>query len=232
MARTRTLDSLRDEVRARTDTAYDPNVTDDDVTRWVNQGIARVHDMLVHADPDSAYSTSTFSTVPDQEAYTVPADLMALRGVDVVVNGERYPLRPLTFQERLGTTGALEGWQGEPAMRYQLRGRGADGSLARLYFDPAPRRAYSILLHYVTTAPSLASGNDAYDGVDGWEDYVVLFAACAVLQRQDRSTSDVRADMADAQRRIEKLASLRDMGEESVIADVRRPARRRWGSRF
>lgn len=227
MSRTRTLNDLRDDVRARTDTVYDENIEDTDLTRWINQGIARMHDMLVLADPDSAYSSSSFSTVADTESYTVPADFLAVRGVDVVINNERYPLRPLTFQERIGSLGAIEGWYGEPQMRYHIRRRGVDGSLTRIYFDPIPRRVYSILLHYVTVAPSLSTGTDPFDGVDGWEDFVVLYACNEVLRRQDRQTAEMRADLADAERRINMHAALRDMGEEPVIANVRRFRRHR-----
>lgn len=231
MARVRTLQSLIDDVRARADMDGDGHVTDAMITTWLNQGIAELWDELVYADPDSYYETDTFSTVANTESYTLPDDFYQVRGVDVVMNGRRFPLEPLTFQERIGPATTLSGYEGEPFMRYSIRRRSIDGSTSSIFFDPPPTGVYSILLHYVQAPQLLADPSDVLDGVAGWEDYPVVYAVIAALDRQEQSSTFARADLERISARIKRMAGLRDSGEPPQIADVRgrgRGRRLRW----
>lgn len=221
MARTRTLQSLIDDARARADMFDDPNVTDADLTLWINQGIAELWDMLAKADPDQLYLSTTITTISGEAEYVVPADFYQVRGVDVVVNGTYYPLPPLTFQERIGPSANMIGFFGEPMMRYQVRRRGLSGASTRLFLDPPPRQVYSVVLHYVQSPPLLVATTDVFDGSAGWEDYPVIFAASVALERQERSSAAQRADLAKLQKRITSMAAMKDHGEEPRIADVR-----------
>lgn len=219
--RTRTLTQLIADVRARADMEGDGHVTDAMITVWLNQGIADLWDMLVFSDPERHYVTDTISTTTGTESYVLPDDFYQMRGVDVEIQGRRYPIEPLQFQERLGplTDGDLAVF-GAPVTRYQVRSSGIDGSGTRLYFDPDPG-THTYRIHYVQAPQLLASGTDELDGVAGWEDYPVEFARKLALERQEQDSSPAHAALEQLRGRIRKMASLRDAGGSPRIADVR-----------
>lgn len=227
MARARTLTSMITDVRRRADMVGDGHVTDAMLTDWLNQGLAELWDLLILQWPDRFYTTETITTSANTEAYLLPEDFYQIRGVDLVIQGQRIPMDPMTFQERVGPgTGGSLGYYGVPDMRYAVRQSVALGGMA-LYLDPPPRGTYTLLVHYCYAPTLLVAGGDEFDGVAGWEDYAVEYTRALALERQEQDSSPAHAAMARLRARINQMAGLVDASEQPVIANVRHSGNRR-----
>ncbi len=92
-------------------------VTDDDITRWINDGQRQI----VASNENLLEKTALTSTVADQQEYTLPADILVLRLVKYKSSGSTayFRLQPYTFSE---FNEYVDGWdadtstKGEPIM--------------------------------------------------------------------------------------------------------------------
>lgn len=220
MARARTLTSLRDDVRARGDFVGDGNISDADLLLWINQGIAEYRDICITADPWFFHTSSSVSATAGTSAYALPATFVYALGVDVLINGRTFPIERMQPQERIGPNSpSFIGFYGVPFTRYDVRG-------SNLVFDPDPG-TNTYTLHFSPTQTDLAAPADTFDGITGWEDYVVTFAVIRALDRQEQDSTPFRADLARLEARIKKMVGLRDASSAPRVADVRGFGRRR-----
>lgn len=56
---------------------------------------------------------------------------------------------------------------------------------------------------------------------DGWDEYMVIYAAIKMLEKEESDPGALMADLGQIKFRVENMAGDRDAGEPSVIADVR-----------
>lgn len=218
--RTRTLLQMRTDARVRSDSVRNRHVTDAQIDVWINQGISCLWDTVVVVDPARYYASTPITTSVGTESYSLPSDFYQEIGVDLVRNGQRTPLAPLNFSERFGPEGDSPDFGvGSPRVRFEIRAQS-------LYFDPDPG-ANNYLLHYTRVADTLDSDADTFDGVNGWEDYPVLYAAIAIIDREEGDSGALRADLARIEARIRTMAGLRENGGPTVIANTRRARRSR-----
>lgn len=224
MPATRTLQQIRDDARFRADAVGDGNVTDAQLNDWINDAIAELWDMLVEADPDRYYRTSTITTTAGTQSYALPEDFYQVRRVDRISSGRRIMVEPFLLQEVDTDTDVRD----PELVRYRVMGAGIDGTAARLYLMPDPGGG-SYELHYVQAPQRLVNNADAFDGAGGWELYVVLHVAIAILGRQERDTTYLERERARVEQRIRAMARKRDSGRAPRIADVR--SGRRWRER-
>ncbi len=236
MARTRTFAALRSEALALADCGNDPHIleaydadgtgTVDLAALWVNQGIAELWRKLVHVDPDRYVVRTTQATVVGTSAYNLPAGFMAIRRVDLIVGTNRIPIDRWELQEApyysqdqtLGANGYRT--------RYRVMGQGIAGATTQIWFDPDPG-ANTFAIWYVVAPILLVADGDTFDGVAGFEDWVVAYAALRMCQRQETDATPIMAEMARIESSIVATASSRDQGRAPRIADVRQRGFRR-----
>lgn len=230
--RTRTFLALQSEAMALADCGHDTHITEADdgaggtinlAALWVNQGIADLWRKLVRASPDRYVVSATLNTTAGTFAYDLEEDFLAIRRVDLMRGAQRLPVEPFEFQSAPyyvpdTTIGVSAGIR----TRYRVVGQGVDGSTTQIHFDPDPgTNTYTIW--YVTTPPVLAADDDVFDGVAGYEDYIVAYAAFRMMVRQDNT--ETAAFVLAEQNRIESpivaSAANRDVGRAPRIADVR-----------
>jgi hypothetical protein len=220
MARTRTLTQLIDDVRKKADvrgaTARHP---DADITRFINQGIAELRDLLIEARGRLYFRKAgghPITTLADTSRYALPGDFHIL--ISLRVQGQVHQLFPFTPDDEL-----------------VLRAEGASSSLPTHYeiqpgyIELLPKHAAgeTIIVEYIPTMTDLVAGGDLLDGYQGWEDYVVAYAAREIAIADDeqgvvRNCSD---DMAKMALRIAKLAPKRDNHRPERVKNVRRGLR-------
>lgn len=223
MARARTLLALRTEVRALTDTVADEHVSDDQVNIWINQGIAELWRKLAKTRPDQyAIEGSNISTTAGTSSYTVAAAIMSLLRVVRLDGTRRIPLDEWSFAQAPYDNADS---RANALSKYRLVGGGIDGTGARIVFDPDPgTRTYAYW--YIQAPQTLASDIATFDGIAGYEDWVVLYTALRVfIRQQDPEQIGIVAEM----KRIEldiATPPQRNVGRAPTIADVR-PRRRR-----
>ena len=223
MARTLTLDDMIAQVRARTDQENDDVVEDAaHLTPWINNGIADFCQQMGEANPDWYLATDTVTTTTGTLEYALPADFMQMRGVEYS-NGGRMTIEVPEFawQERNRAFHIPPGYN---HVRYRIIRNGIDGAGARIAFRPDPgSRVYTI--HYVPNPPELAAGSDAFDGIAGFEEYVIEFACIKVRVKQEEDPTPHQQALAHQRQRINGLKHRRDVSGGAHIARVRRRAR-------
>jgi hypothetical protein len=216
MARTRTLTLLRTEVRQRADIeSATTRFPDSELTRYINQGIAELYDLLVDARGRSYYRKSTpqsITTTVDTVTYALSSDFYKLIAVR---NEDSFPLSNFGPVEEADL--AFDSSTVDRPLFYDLQG-------AYIALRPYHRAGYTVIVDYVPCATQLSSDGDTFDGINGWEDYVVAFAArqCALKDEVYERADRLVAEMQRLERRISGLAPNRDGYKAERIQDARR----------
>lgn len=145
------------------------------------------------------------------------ADFYQLRGIDVQVNGSLWaPLKPYGWKDRntfqaavmyVGITG--------PYYCYRLQAN-------NVIFQPAPNASSLIRFSYTPAFQPLVNLTDTLDGLDGWEEWVVLQAARMCLINEESDTSAIERQLAEQDARITKMAAARNTGEPKFVAAMSR----------
>lgn len=226
MARVRTFVALQAEALALADCGNDPHITQADdgeggfinlAELWVNQGIAELWRKLVHVSPDRYVISDDLTTTVGTSAYALEDDFLAIRRVDRISGTQRIAIERFEFQEvpyysSDSRSGAMP--------RYREIGQGVDGSNTQIHFDPDPG-AHTYRIWYVAAPPILTADDDEFDGVAGYEDWAVCYAALRMCQRDETDPTAIMAEMARIDASIIASASHRDMGRAPRIANVR-----------
>lgn len=232
--RTRTFLALQSEALALADCGHDTHITEADdgnggtinlAALWVNQGIASLWRLLVKASPDRYVNPTpdTISTTAGTSAYDLEADFLAVRRVERLVGNTRIPIERFEFVEAAYHAPDPTYANGSSVRtRYAIVGQGVDGENTQIHFDPDPG-TYTYRVWYVSAPPELSADDDVFDGVAGYEDRVVAFAAWRMAIRQDNTETAVQIDamVQRLDREIVASATQRDVSRASRIADVR-----------
>lgn len=185
MARTRRFDDLRADVRRLADikgaTARHPEA---DLKRMVNESCQRFRE-LVSDNGHEYYLTDSGSNplTPGTATVNVPVDMIRIYGIEITVDGSVRTLHPFSMAERNDYGGLLGGGadaQGVPAYYRVL------GSL--VYFMPTPDAAYLGRIWYLKTHTDLVNDADLFDGIAGWEEWIVWDCVCKVAVRDQDDT--------------------------------------------
>lgn len=215
MARTRTLLQLRSDVRVRADIE---NATgrfpDSELTRYVNQGIAELYDLLVDARGLSYYRSATphpITTTASTVNYALPTSFYKLIGVRIS-NGPPLERFDALEEPEMARTEAETSYP----LYYDLRG-------SYIALRPYHEAGYVVLVEYVPHATELSADVSTFDGINGWEEYVVAFAARCCLIKDERLelAGAMLQEMERLKGRIAGLAPNRDGYRPTRIRDAR-----------
>ncbi len=217
MARTRSGEDLINDAYLRADlvgaTDRHPRV---DVLRLVNQGATELYDLLVEARGRAYYraTPTTLTTATNTTRYALPASFYRL--ISIRVSGRQgYCLEPFTPQD--------EPWLREPGVtadkptHYELQ----PGYVELL---PLHRASLSVVVDYVPVFTDLTdSSGSLFDGINGWEQYVVCFAAREMYSKDDEAAKvgEQNQAMQMLAKRIQGLAPKRDAFRAERIMNVR-----------
>lgn len=199
-------------------------VSDAELTEYVNNGAQDLYDKLVAARGHEFYAaTDTFSTVAGTTDYALPADWYSTIVLVATDGGGTYQrLRAWNYDdyhELLNTQ--VQG------TAYTCRARVSDTNVVLL---PAPTEVFTVRHVYIPTFTRLASDSDTFDGINGWEEYVVLWAARAMLTKEEslEQAAAIGGDLMGLAKRIEDLAEHRHSTEPDMVQDLRRDAVAWW----
>lgn len=90
----------------------------------------------------------------------------------------------------------------------------ADDSQRHLY--EVPTGGQTVRLRFIHCAPVLGDDAESFDGVNGWEELIVLDAAIDILNKQERNPAALLERRAGEERRIQGMA-FRDAGSPGKI---------------
>ena len=220
MARTATLLELRTQVRERANIENSTFIVDSELNTYINASIAWVYDLLVSAYGSDYFITSTdFTTVNNQDFYTWAetgiTDFYKMMGVSIVPGtGEEIPLKKFMFRDRGRFNGATS-WNryGRTTLRYRVRGDG-------LWFNQKPSGGQTVRLYHVPYRAKLTSDTNTFDGINGWEELVVIDSSIKCYKKEESDSSDLEKERAIHVQRVEDMADDRDLAEPERVTDV------------
>jgi hypothetical protein len=192
MARTRSLQDLIADVRWAADAeGTTRRHTDEKITRALNQG-QQAFRLMVSDAGHTFYLTQGggVMTIGDDRVYALPGDFVAIYGVDLVIDDEAREMYEFQISERNKFGGAYSDIMGAPVA---WRLEGAD--LMRV--SPTPDAAYPFYVWYLprpddmtgtfNSAGTLTASTSSFDGIAGWEDWLVYDTAMRITARDTNS---------------------------------------------
>lgn len=200
MARLVTLTTLQTRVKQRAALSVASNtaiIETGELTDTINEGIAELYDLFDEVSGQPWYLESvTFQTSSATDTYTIGAgqainvaDFFKPRGFDITFGQNIVTTaRPFMWAER-NRFKFFFGWTYSQPISYRMMGKGsavAQAANDSVKFIPAPSGQFTVTMWYTPTPPVLVGGTDSFDGVNGFEEYVVLSAAIKLLLKQEQ----------------------------------------------
>lgn len=195
-----TLAQLRTLARQESDNVGQSFVSDAEFNRYIQGSYNELYALIVESYGDEYYVQTpsagyTFTTDGTNSRFALPSAFFKLRGVDLQVqtSGQWVTLRPFRMSER---------------NRYSMFANSVpqSGQTVRILYTPLP------------TLPTADS--DTIDGVNGWEEYVIIDAALKALAKEEADVSAMMARKAAMIRRLEGETANRDSGSAGRISDT------------
>ena len=211
-------------VRSRADMVGSSFVTDDEITRWINEEAAELHDLLVSSFEDEytivsgnavVASGNTISLASSTSWCPASAPFYKLRGIDRLESGSSdwRKLSMFNFNMR-NVRSAGSHWFRSREIRYRLVG-------AAIYLTPDDAATGTYRLWYVPGYVDLSAGGDALTFPENWHQYVLEGAAAKCRLKQEDDASAHLGAKAGLRARIASMAANRDIGSRMRIEDVR-----------
>ena len=214
-----TLSGLIYRAQSRADMLNANFVASGEWNAWANSSYSDLYDKISQADPERYLNEVTYTVTSGSR--TLPADFYKLLRVDLLYAGASAPTQFWTLRKfNLTEEDTLQGpgWtvtQG-PACRYRLRA-------GAIVFTPPPTGSQSIRLLYLPAITPMRAATDALDGVDGWEEMIVLDMAIAALLKENATdVTPLMAERARWEQKITALSNERDVSFPETTIDVTR----------
>jgi hypothetical protein len=192
MARTVTLAYLRQHAQERPDMVNATFIATSVWNDMINASASELYDLLTTVYEDYFSSSYDFSTLANTSSYDLPTDFYKFLGLDQSVGSPQ----PVTCQP------------------YEMaeRNRFQDFNQANQKFS----------LLYVPACPRLVLDTDIFDGVNGWEEYIVVDVARKAKEKEESDTTELVNSKSALIKRIEDSAPNRNAGQPGRVTDIHR----------
>lgn len=199
MARLVTLEQLIARVRYQADLgSMSQRHPDSELTTLINQSIQELRLILAREGNEYYATEDTGSTVAGTRGYSLPSDFLAAYGISLTVSGDTFPLKDYSLVER-----------GFPSSGIPTHYRVVSGEI---WFHPTPDGAYSYSLLYLPVSDDLEA-TDTFDGIAGWEDWIVYDTSLRALARDDDDEQ------------FAKILAMKRSKEKSIVGEAGRRQR-------
>lgn len=211
MASNVTLLELRDRLKTKADLKNSGYFEDEELDQFINDVARDLYDKLVAVNEDYFTEETTLTVDGSASQFTLPTDFYKLVSLHMNFNGEYVQLHKYIARERYSAqaNGLLP--------KYRLKKNS-------VVFNSVPS-AQSMPLAYVPALPALVDDTDTFDGINGWDDYIVVKAAITCLGIQETETTALEKELLPLTARIESMAPNRDHSTPERVSDVTRTAR-------
>jgi hypothetical protein len=249
-------EAIRDRIRT---VVVQPNasgfISDDEINRLITEGAYELYDLLIAARGAEYYSTVyDFATEAGVSDYDLPDDFYRLHAIAFSSSAPTYTsggsspvlvpptmgwIEPPRFKaadlaRRMNTLGDAVG-----KLAYTLTGEQANGSsrtvpqqLIRLV--PTPTAVFAARIVYLPVCMHVVGASPpdvAYDGINGWEAYIVYRTAAIIASMQEEDPGPWLMQQGALRDRIAGLAGTRDEAVPEQIADRRGTVDSYWYDR-
>lgn len=236
MARTRTLAQLWSSAQLMADMPNTTFATSAEGYERINYSIAQLWGEIAHSNGgDYLREARTLSTTANQ-AYTdiggtgsslnsLAGSFLKLIALDVTIDGMPQSIPELpNFEDRHAFSREV-GWTGRAGHSWSMGGPFYTleyaSSGARLHWWPTPSAVHTVTAWIIPTAPVLVQASDTFDGINGFEDWVIHDVAIYLKQREESDPSVLMAERDRIASRI-KATLGRKHASPSRVRDVRR----------
>jgi len=221
MARTATLLELKTQARQRADQVNSTFVSDAELTSYINESATELYDLLVTSYETYYLTSQNVTVVSGTDTYALPTTFYKLKGIDFnpinpPVGQSAITLMPYNFNERnrFVYTPAFN-IVGLNSFKYSVQG-------SNIKFIPVPSQGGTIVIWFIPYLGKMVLDTDTLDGINGWEEYVVVDAAIKMMQKEESDPQALMIQKEALKKRIEQSAPSRDAGFPKRMSDVRR----------
>lgn len=209
-----TLLSLKTQSRQRADQEDGYFIADSELTGYINASSSELYDILVGTFSDY-YTAEQLTTIAvDGYQIAIPSDFYKLRGLDRDNGGNWTTLRMFNFEDRNKFNNAFPYTSfASPGVRYRVFGQ-------NILIEPRTSAPGDYRLYYIPAYTPMTTDSDTFDGINGWEEYVVVDAAIKMMQKEESDPSVLISQKKALMDRIEAMASNRSAGDPEVITDM------------
>lgn len=219
----RTLLSLRDRCKQRSNMENSSFVSDTEWNDYINYSISELRDMIIAKAGDDYFATSEdYSLDSQNETYDLPTDFYKIlwcefKGAD----GYYYKMKRFEISE-MNSNANYAYLCNLPEILYRLRED-------KLWFNPLSALGGRLVrLWYVPLAPELSADGDTLQGFNGWDEYIVLRSAIIALEKEESDTSALSMRLEQLRLRIEAMSGNRDQAQPMRIQDNDRLGEWEW----
>jgi hypothetical protein len=192
--------------------------------------VANVPQLFLPAD---FYKLLSVMVNQNATPYVMPATpLLPGHFIPISVNLETQAngwqlVQPFMDQERPAVTNTA--FDSPYGTQYMLRGYQNDATfnpdrLDMLELRPLPAAPFLVRIAYIPRASTEAFGSPPADpvvnGINGWEEFVVIRVAMTLLDEEESDTRHLERDLARIEARIAALADNRDSGRPERVQDT------------
>lgn len=220
MASNTTLGAITLAAQQRADMQNGTFIDASEWTAMVNASCQNLWEKLIAAygsdyEVQTPYELTTDGT---NERYALPSDFFKLLGVDLKLTAGTaagwVTIWRFNFAERnRWSLPNLRGIVGRGNLRYRLSG-------GNIWFTPLPVANQTLRLWYVPTFTPLVNAADTFDGINGWEEWVINDVAMKALVKEESGIDDVMKLQAIQEERLTGIIDNRDAGAPQTTVDV------------
>jgi hypothetical protein len=206
MASVVTYSELKSRAKARSDMANSNFITDAEWLQFINSSTQSLYDLLVSKNEDYYVTSVTISANGTDRIFRLPQTFYKLLGVDYQLHGRTCAMERYNFQERNRNNSTSD------KLKYRIVGQ-------NIHFSSVPA-AQSLTLWIIPAFTPFENDDDEFDGINGWEEWVVVDAAIKAKDKEESDATLLVASKAELTDRIEKLATPRDQGRPERVVDL------------
>lgn len=213
---TRTLLSLRDRCKQRSNMENSSFVSDAEWNDYINYSISELRDIIISKVGDDYFATSqSISLTNSTDVYALPADFYKILWAEMLADdGYYYKMKRFEISEMNQNANVIA--FAIPDVRYRLRGD-------NIWFNPLSAiGGRTVKIWYVPLLTELSADGDTLVGFNGWDEYIVLRAAIIALEKEEQDTSSLSMRLEQLRLRIEAMAENRDQAQPMRIQDSSR----------
>lgn len=219
-----TLLQLRTAVRDRADMVNSQFITDATFNNYINASCQQLYEKMIEAYGSDYWVQSPFTITTDgvNDQFALPTDFFKLLGTDLQISTTGnaasgwVTLWRFNFAQRNQyTLPNIQSLWGRTNLKYKLVG-------GNIWFIPLPMAAINLRLWYAPRFTPLASDSDVFDGINGWEEWVINDSAMKAGVKEETDISGLQALQAVQEERLSHVIENRDAGSAPTTVDVNR----------
>lgn len=213
------LGYMRLQAQERADMVNSTFLSKTEWNRIITQSCKQLYDLLMSKYGDEYYlqNTYTWTTSGADQLYPFPPDFYKSFLVEVALNpndpNSWITLRQYQrIQQNLWNYPNVYTFYGITNLRYRFTGN-------NLQIVPLAQAGQTIRMWYAPRPATLMADTDVFDGISGWEEYVIVRSAIKACIKEETDCSDLKQELKDLEDRIEAIAENRNVGEPQTVSD-------------